>query len=823
MAQVRKRARRTLVCMNCRRNKSKCDRNHPCSRCIKSGLQASCVYEDSPPFIRDSPPNDSGALSSDGRDTLTVDKSILETLLKRVESVESNLRALPVTSYRRSSLLLLPQSGFSSDKSLVFNLRRALNTNALGEFKSNRWRGMLWQFVMVFGDPSFNIMRGSSAHSDSLHFSFFSIYEDDLTLLEIPLDQLDDLSQKYFGRFHIRRLLPNPMPSDITDLMHQISIQKINPGICYNPTLTWRNHTLLDQIRELMPPYLHTREIVRLFFKWQLPGYQFCVPNIIYSSLERIFNIDNDLLRDKVTISSSSDVAVIACVFLMIRITTYSLTNPYNGVSIPDLSAPNLGFLGTIRSTIDLVELAEKLVHELEPKVDVNFQVFQAVSLLFVYRLICPEGDQFRESGDVGAYFAEIVYLSKALGFNEVQVCCQEANNIKESENVPDYYKQRTWMLLLVLDCFLACFFGTNLAIRHDECDFSVFLQNGTYWSEQDDISQVLFKMMPLCKLAHEICEKVFQLSSLCPVSELIDHLNNLETLIFDTFGGITRLFEKTSSLSFRRRATYMNLAVLFLCFYLCLCYSLYVFFETNGNFDLSSFYSRKFIRTVFGTLGFVQKGLLITCETFFGYASWLYFSPIVLICNKLHLLAILVRIRFASTLRDHDSKYDNNAKKSMNVILSKLLGYEEQSIGFAAYFGQYQNNAWWNFKSFRFGQHVITKLESSEQYLALCSKARVRFSLEEIQRWEEDLHEIDKQAEFYRSVFKAEKTNIALPRFSVLDIFHMDNYWYGVNCVRLYFKDAKFNSMFTESQPAGEKLSQFYYESDVFGEFPFV
>ena len=40
----RKRKRKTYSCLDCRRRKLKCDREHPCSRCIKEGHSESCAF-----------------------------------------------------------------------------------------------------------------------------------------------------------------------------------------------------------------------------------------------------------------------------------------------------------------------------------------------------------------------------------------------------------------------------------------------------------------------------------------------------------------------------------------------------------------------------------------------------------------------------------------------------------------------------------------------------------------------------------------------------------------------------------------------------------
>ena len=45
-ASTRKRKRKTYSCVDCRRRKLKCDREHPCGRCIKEAHPQSCVFRD---------------------------------------------------------------------------------------------------------------------------------------------------------------------------------------------------------------------------------------------------------------------------------------------------------------------------------------------------------------------------------------------------------------------------------------------------------------------------------------------------------------------------------------------------------------------------------------------------------------------------------------------------------------------------------------------------------------------------------------------------------------------------------------------------------
>lgn len=690
-----------------------------------------------------------------------------------------------------------------SDTSSTFNLRKALNTNAQGEFRFHQWRGMLWQFTMVNGDPFFTLMREYFTIMAGPQFSLLSIYDDNLELVKTSLEELEAASSEHFGQYHIKRA--NPIPKDVTSLMHLVTVQPVNPGICYGYTADWREKPLLDQVRLFLPGFPALKRIIDLYFERRLPGSEFCVPNILYSCLDHIYD-------EKITINSTSDVAIVACALLITRITVLSIQNPYKGS--PSIAVEDKEFLLSVDGSLDVVELVESLVGKLNTKVDINFPSFQILILLFVYRLVCPEGDFFKEIGDIGAYFSEIVCMARSLGFNETEISPNYIEEIKESENITEQYKHRTWALLLTFDSLLACLFGAPLAIRLDECDLDRLSQNLAQYGDEPT-SRLAYRMMPLARIMHSVCEKSFPINTLCPVSEIIQLLDSLEALTNDEFGSSPQKILESSIKS----SLELSLLILIQCFLLCLYYTLYIYYENKGRYDTSSGYARKMFKTAFSTFGFVQKGFLVDCDEIFNQGSWMTFSPAVLICIKTQLLAVLIRLRFALPLNDGDYD-DSQVVAYLKEILSRIEHYEKGIIRLTGFVGQHLNSAWWNYKSFKYGEHVVKGLETFKDCAYLRSKTKVRYSNEEIRLWKQTVEEMDCQAVTYQALFESRGTSPQVPAMSVLSTFHYDNYWYGVNCLRKYYKDKSFQSAFGETD---SKQLLFYDDADIFWQFPFI
>ncbi|CAI5758845.1 unnamed protein product [Candida verbasci] len=142
---TRKRKRPSLVCTNCRRKKVKCNRESPCSNCVKSKCPNSCIYDDG----LDNQPSQSGNVKIDTApyessvknpidfnyqhknaktDNVTISLSELNMLKERLQNIESSLNNNNKTSrnnnqnhnlqYPKASGVLPPpiMSPFSSPK-----------------------------------------------------------------------------------------------------------------------------------------------------------------------------------------------------------------------------------------------------------------------------------------------------------------------------------------------------------------------------------------------------------------------------------------------------------------------------------------------------------------------------------------------------------------------------------------------------------------------------------------------------------------------------------------------------------------------------------
>ena len=121
----RKRKRKTYSCVDCRRRKLKCDREHPCGRCTKEGHPQSCAFNtdgngsdmddyDTPTkgsWEKDQFPKPSSALVRDkqaptiaaARDPSFALEKKIAYLESRVAHFESSNRIQPITGQIRTA------------------------------------------------------------------------------------------------------------------------------------------------------------------------------------------------------------------------------------------------------------------------------------------------------------------------------------------------------------------------------------------------------------------------------------------------------------------------------------------------------------------------------------------------------------------------------------------------------------------------------------------------------------------------------------------------------------------------------------------------
>lgn len=256
---LKKRNRKILVCTNCRQKKNKCDRQLPCTSCVKLGLKSSCFYSD------------------DIRPTLSTVNDIQHHYNMMLKEEQPSQVATVATSSIFPFAPVDPKDPATS---------------------------LLWEYW------SYKIR--------DKQFSHFTLSRHFVGLSYGKLKELED-STHSSGAIDYRDLDTGDIK--IQDTKRRMSIAGQSVGLIYYPK-NLKNLSVIQRIKHLMPSQIQLTKYQKLFFE-KLSLHIPIIDEYEYlESAQRIFNIvtpTNDPIT-KLNVSSKYDYALIAQTLLVLRL-----------------------------------------------------------------------------------------------------------------------------------------------------------------------------------------------------------------------------------------------------------------------------------------------------------------------------------------------------------------------------------------------------------------------------------------------------------------------------------------------------------------------
>lgn len=733
----RRRSRRILLCISCHLKKRKCDRNLPCDTCIRNGLRDSCNYE----FIPT-------ALETASR--------VERELRKKIESLELKLHILESTNESSTDTDLSPSLITSSDTRVAlttvdkgdkYSFRRALNTNSHGEYKIFPIRSLMAPLSMVTGDPIVPLMWAFFQVLQHNQLSTSDLFVKNKILAKEKVNALNRHLIEYYGESYISRLGPDPKRDDILAVRKSISRFGHSFGIAYSTKLEFTLVSLIDKVKCCLPPYHTTLEMVSLFFSRRCPGY-FEVPKERFeASVRRILRPTDPEGLIQIFVSGKEDYAVLSMLLLMLRLVYLSLLDPFakfaEGIALPE---PMIH--------MDSVDVAQELLSELDITGFSNMEHLQALLLMFRYRMVAPEYDCYTRSFDATASFSLVSILAKALNLNEdpdnwLPWVPQGKKEAGESQ-----FLRRMAMSMIILNVHVSTIYGPPFLLHVAE-----FVSNTPHNipdsdADIDSINKLYTRFSPIILRAQEVCEQAFQLSPSLNIEQALQLSIELETLVETNFPPIAEYFSDFDPQKDASKVQEFNILLLLKCLLVSLNFSFYTFFHNKGQIERSSQYARKSYHIAWIDFSFLTKSILPILDVFFGPGTYLDMMPLFYACNKLLFISNLIRIRFSCTLWNDDQI---SATRSRRIIFlkQKMTHLEEYPGEFIDALSKVTKCGWWHAKSCRFGQKTFSNPQIYEFNPQLRSECVVKFSDEELRRWETLVNESKDSLQMYEELFE--------------------------------------------------------------------
>lgn len=763
----KKRLRKIISCLNCRRKKRKCDRNLPCSQCLKVSIGDTCSYD---PGI-----NNSTTLEN------TPESSHAETISAEVEERlngnDSELEKSKVLEQIAEKLKNIASGTPHTNTNLKFNLLRALNADKNDKYRVFHMKGFFGMATLPQADPSITFMQMYMRHALP---SWYAVYTKDSVIPESAIPTYDQRTIGKYGNMYIPAIKNEYNREEIEQLRVTVSRFGARWGIEYHPDPQWPLLTFRAQVLALFPPYHIVKLYMDCFFERNCLGYPILEESSFRESVEKLFATDAKVAGDSPRILSKSDIPIIVSLLLVMRVSYLTLRYDKD-----DLTTT---FYSQHPVSIDVVHITEKLLKQFNIHTEATIELLQALTVSYCYHFIGSESDCFLETGEPQTILTEIFSVAKVLRIDEdpkIILTWPERN--EQNSNIREWSK-RFWCILLLLDLEMCTLFGRPSSLRHSELNIHAPQMPTENTSNGDGFRTFLDSLKHLIQKLHLLVDKLFTPGSLVDSLDLILKLTEFESQVnacpFKT------IIEQTSQNS----AVYqLRFYLMCKCFYLTVYYALYLYYEKKDDSIESFRYLKKLVVVAHYDLSFVQSGLVQSWSSFLGSNSFLPFRSVFAATNKAQLIVlgrINMRIRCNSNKNSASLNLTSiRLSEAFKTLENHLAMFQTNSLEFAHHLSKGSYCCHWLLKSYRFGLRImrdLMKLTAKDKPDEICFK----FSGEQFDELKAIYRKASEEYElmntFFQEIINSQQRKLPVEEEEdVCEILQLSNMWRLVLAIR--------------------------------------
>lgn len=719
----KKRNRQILVCANCHKKKRKCDKELPCSSCIKLSIENTCSYsslsrkrqhvlddelcapqEFSKQNNRETTDEPTESIAEKHHEYLN---DRVETLNKKIEELETLLTTPATGNNQNSSNLQTPieyteggdkftQEVRNSPRSVClnregnkgligfnpvqldekkFNFLNTLNTSSNVPVSSY---GPLRYLILMKQDPTGVLLTDYFKSPSSKNFEHFS------SPRNADLEGLDEKSRHFYADSYIKKIGKNCTTADIIEVKDAISKFGLTLGLSLNTAAQLdKENGLLDKIRFILPNKKAINLLLDLFFEVLYPHFPILDEASFRSDILRIFGEElNDSQSNRIEtikIRNRQDIAVIATLLILIRLSYLSLfsndvrknENLLNSQSY-SLYIRNKKYLLQHPIPIETINIAKSCIRELDLISLPNLAIFQASLMIQIYQTYAPEENTFSGT-ESPVSIGNLYQMANSLFLN------RDPNYIvyfadRRMDEKMKILSRRLWYFLTILDIEDSILYGTQIYTVESNYDTkipSVPRNNPDRpMGIEAEIVAAIGVLQPIIKSAHSILERLFRVNSDMKISELAEYLSGFEILVQENLGTLNDYLNTEMTdpkfLKIQKLKLYLYCKIMLLSIYYCL----YLYYEVNKNLLLSLFYLKKLIQTIFSELAGVSSSVMDNCDEYFGSAFTLIMSPILQIFSRMELFTFLIQMRVKCTQKSMEKKLLAGVMSKENIKL---------------------------------------------------------------------------------------------------------------------------------------------------------
>lgn len=704
----------------------------------------------------------------------------------------------------------------------LFNLANALHAGP-GTFEMkhghNFRHGILAYLTMARADPITELMQNHILTQKKV------VWDEILTRGgSIPKAQIEGLEKKasnYFGDSYIQRLGNDFSHEDLLVARQRISIYGASSGIIYSARPNWVSSPLLQIIESEIPDKNTILSCLDVFFSDCSLGSFLVFEDKFRENIEKL--VDENVLTtnengSKLCVNLKKDIATITTLVVVLRHVYLHLLN-LGGSQI---------LASKCRISIDAIHALESLLKCLDLTYDSNWEVLQALTLLFDYNLRAPESDCYSNHGDPSIMFSTIVAIARSLQFDQ---------KVRPQPTKYDLlwiqFRRCFWLVLQIMNLELALLYYSPLYFQDSDFEVKLPQQAITNSVMLNQVCSALASLAPVTHKLYKLIDMVM-VRKFCSHHQLVEEIKDFETLISRELGTFESYFTPYSK--YLAKPINFRFLIVSKCFLMVLYYSLYVGLETRGDNILSYNYLRKLVLIAYGELTFLQKGFIEYCFRFFGPSREYFFRPLLIACSHMQLLTGVLRIRARCTFKKLDSlkcaKNKPQLEARLKSVIENVILMETKMIEFDEQLGKGFNCAYFKEIGYNFGTLLINQ-DSLYDNDELVAKAMLPFSEEAVNELSgvisESVRKFEANETFQKSLTTkklvlvnptAELTGIERQCYLIMERLQRDKMWTLVNLIKNYYHDETFRQKFDAGHANNNLGDIFYGQDDVLNYF---
>lgn len=684
---VRKRNRAILSCQTCRQKKTRCNREMPCSQCVKNNVGHLCSYN----YQKDGSSNgnelDNGNLNYHG-----VNEEIM-ILRKKVQELEAREASYKDSKSKETNIIL---QGSRSELLIGINpvcpSKDVIDINETLT-KVGKSKASFYFPKPLRQDPGLNVFWMLNSNPLVKRCNFTTLLSmttlDPSTNYNNTVRILEKLQNQYGDQF-----IQHPFQGSIYNSKTiRIAITKYGKPLGHTINELYDdNESLLLSLQRLLPGKMILDQLIDRFFKKLYPFFPIVDEKIISAEFVKIFQFGSNGFLENIKVKQQSDLANLIIILVILRLS-------YQSIFKNDIikNKEMLDSTGTVESillsnpiSLDIIDVVDRYLKEFNCVRRQSFEVLQAFLMRRVYKKVGAEEGDGPQSWDAQAFNGLIINMAIANGLNRDPDYYYD-NTLSEQDKL---LRRKVWYFLVNLDIVSSLSFSYSLCISKDDYDtklptLKTEASNIDDYELEKKVIQSFSVKSTILEPLSDLCQEIGEFESRKKVNQMLIQVNDLENLILKNLGTVGDYTSSKKGKQDFLKITKFQLNLYCKLYLLSVYQFLTLYYEKLGNKNLLFYFLKKFSIIYLIELNSINTELLFKCDEYFDDTFTIIVSPLLVLLKHTILYgAISFTIRLYSTLRTlkRDPLFEENYNKIIShrefvELLTRIIGLNAKTL----------------------------------------------------------------------------------------------------------------------------------------------